>query len=235
MVSQAARLAQELAKRSNLIALNSTIVSNGLTTTERLAAEIDSLSKRSNELHKQIVSAGEGLNSEIAGIEKELAAVTELAPDLGKVLNSSVQFNHTLCERIAKFGELEELLRSASEESVLENDRLSGIIERVSDVSLAAAMVRETESSVQRFSGLLDGLRDSVADLKLTSTASPPVPQVPSSHGLEAASAFNGFDTMTDLEATSGSQVKTGFETVTGFETKTGFETIDIDARVGEN
>src|SRR5690606_27277078 len=138
-ISRSARLAQELAKRSNLLALNATIASNGLTTTELLASEIDSLSKRSDELHKQIVGAGESLNSEIAGIEKELSAVAELAPDLGKILNSSIQFNHSICERIAKIAELEEQIRAASDENQLKTDRLTGLLEKVSDVSLAAA------------------------------------------------------------------------------------------------
>lgn len=230
MVSQAARLAQELAKRSNLIALNATIASNGLTTTELLASEIESLSRRSEELHKQIVAAGESLNSEIAGIEKELSSVAEVAPDLGKALDSSIQVNHTLCEQIGRIGELEELIRIASDESRLENDRLKGLLDKVSDVSLAAAMVRETETSVQRFSGLLDGLRDSVADLKLSSSA--PMRTAPTfvPQTLEPAPAVNGFQTMTGFEA------KTGFETMTGFDANRNLDTmIDLDARVGES
>lgn len=230
MVSQAARLAQELAKRSNLIALNATIASNGLTTTELLASEIEALSKRSDELQKQIVTAGESLNSEIAGIEKELASISDLAPDLAKALNAGFQVNHSLCEQIVKIGELEERIRLVSDESRLENDRLNGILEKISDVSLAAAMVRETETSVQRFSGLLDGLRDSVADLKLTSSA----PIRPAGFTVEPAveviPAVNGFETMTGFES------KTGFETMTGFDAKKGFESItDIDVRIGES
>lgn len=223
MVTQAARLAQELANRSNLIALNATIASNGLTTTELVANEIEALSRKSDELQKQIVSAGEALNSEIAGIEKELSAVAELAPDLGKALNSSVQVNHALCEQIAKIGELEESIRAASNESSLENDRLTGILEKVGDVSLAAAMVRETEASVQRFSSLLDGLRDSVADLKIASSAQLRMPAAAVQPEPAGKPAVNGFETMT------------GFEAATGFEKTTGFETmLDIDARLGD-
>lgn len=229
MVTQAARLAQELAKRSNLIALNATIASNGLTTTEMLASEIETLSKRSDELQKHIVSAGESLNSEIAGIVKELTAIAELAPDLAKALNAGFQVNHSLCEQIAKVGELEERIRLASDESRLENDRLTGILEKVSDVSLAAAMVRETESSVQKFSGLLEGLRDSVADLNLTSSAPTRPAEYSVPQRVEPKPVVNGFATMNGFEA------KTGFETMAGFDAKKGFETMtDIDARIGD-
>lgn len=230
MVAQTARLAQELTKRANLIALNATIASNGLTSNELLASEIDGLSRKSEELHKQIVSAGEALNSEIAGIEKELASVGELAPNLGRALNASVQVNHALCEQIGKIGELEEQLRTASDESQLENDRLAGLLEKVSDVSLAAAMIRETESGVQRFSGLLDGLRDSVADLKVTSKAPLPTPVHSVRPEPQPKPAVNGFETMTGFEAIPVAEARNGFEAATGFET-----VIDMDARIGES
>ena len=233
MVTQSARLAQELAKRSSLIALNATIASNGQVTTEVLASEIDSLSRKSEDLQNQIASAGEALNSEIAGIERELASVAEIAPNLGKALASSVQMNHTLCEQISRIGEFEEQLRSLSEESQLENDRLMGILEKVSDLSLAVAMVRETEVGVQRFSGLLDGLRDSVADLKLTSMPPmrDPVPVVKTEP--QPAFAVNSHETRAEPPVF---EARSGFEAATGFESRTGFETMmDLETRLGES
>jgi hypothetical protein len=236
MVAQSARVAQELAKRSNLIALNATIASNGMTKTDLLASEIEALSLKSDELQRQIVLAGEALNSEIAGIEKELASVAELAPSLGKSLSSSVLINHRLCEQIGKIGELEEQLRSIAEETQLENDRMTGLLEKVSDVSLAAAMIRETETGVQRFSGLLDGLRDSVADLKLTSTATLSTPVDAVRPEPQPEPIANGFQTMNGHQAAPITDTRSGFETATGFEARSGFETlIDFDARIGES
>jgi methyl-accepting chemotaxis protein len=236
MVAQSARLAQELAKRSNLIALNATIASNGTTTTDLLASEIEALSVKSAELQRQIVSAGEALNSEIAGIEKELSSVAELTPSLSKAFASSVLVNHRLCEQIGKIGELEEQLRAVSEETQLENDRMAGILEKVSDVSLAAAMIRETETGVQRFSGLLDGLRDSVADLKPTSTAGLIAPVADVRPEPQSVPSSIGFQTLSGSEPTPFTEVRSGFEAATGFEAKSGFETmIDMDARMGES
>lgn len=233
MVTQSARLAQELAKRSSLIALNATIASNGQVTTEVLASEIDSLSRKSEDLQNQIASAGEALNSEIAGIERELASVAEIAPNLGKALASSVQMNHTLCEQISRIGEFEEQLRSLSEESQLENDRLMGILEKVSDLSLAVAMVRETEVGVQRFSGLLDGLRDSVADLKLTSIPPMRDPVLVVKTEPQPAFAVNSHETRAEPPVF---EARSGFEAATGFESRTGFETMmDLDTRLGES
>lgn len=180
IVVQLGRQAQDISKRSNLIALNVSIASTGLTTPEVLVSEIENLSTRSEELHRQILLAGESFNSEIAAIEKEIGSLSEFAPDISRSLNASVQISHSLCEQIARIGELEQQIRDASEGSRLENDKLKGIIEKFSDASVAAAMLRESESSVQRFSGLLDGLRDSVSDLKISGSGQPrttvPVP-----------------------------------------------------------
>ena len=176
VVAQLGRQAQDISKRSNLIALNVSIFSNGLTSPEILVSEIENLSTRSDELHRQILLAGESFNSEIAAIEKEIGSLNEFAPDISRSLNASVQISHALCEQIVHVGELEQQIRDASEGSRLENDKLKGIIEKFSDVSVAASMVRETEASVQRFSGLLEGLRDSVSDLKISASGQPRIP-----------------------------------------------------------
>ncbi len=175
-VTQTARLAQDLARRTSLIALNASIASNGLTSPEVLAEEIENLSVRSDELHKQILLAGESLNSEIAGIEKELSSLSESAPDISRALNSSLQISHALFEQIANIGELEQQLGSASEEAKLESDKMKGVIEKLADVSLTSAMIRESESSVQRFSSLLESLRESVSDLRISGSPQPRPP-----------------------------------------------------------
>lgn len=183
-VAHLARLAQDLSKRSNLIALNASIASNGHAAPGILVSEIESLSERSEDLYKQIILAGESLNSEVAGLEKEISALSEVAPDLGRSMNASMQVSHSLCERIVMIGDLEKRIREAADASTLENDRLAGLVEKLSDVSAATALVRQSETSVQRFSTLLEGLRDSVSDLKISASTpvrpSPAIPETPS-------------------------------------------------------
>lgn len=245
VVAQLGRQAQDISKRSNLIALNVSIASNGLTSPEVLVSEIENLSTRSEELHRQILLAGESFNSEIAAIEKEIGSLNEFAPDISRSLNASVQVSHSLCEQIARIGELEQQIRDASEASRLENDKLKGIIEKFSDVSAATSMVRESESSVQQFSGLLEGLRDSVADLKLSASAQPrsatisvgkeapkaPIPQAvpaPASH----KSSFDAFVSASAPEFRAEPPAYSAPQT----EASTGFETlIDMSAHFGEN
>jgi len=247
IVAQLGRQAQDIAKRSNLIALNVSIASNGSTSPEVLVSEIENLSARSEELHRQILLAGESFNSEIAAMEKEIGSLSEFAPDISRSLNAGVHISHSLCEQIARIGELEQQIRDASEASRLENDKLRGIIEKVSDVSVAASMVRESEASVQRFSGLLDGLRASVSDLKISGSAQPrnavPVPvQAPETPALAAAAPPPMFDTFVESTAQEFRPEPATFPTPSNDPSSrsttptTGFETlIDMSAHFGEN
>lgn len=237
-VAHLARLAQDLSKRSNLIALNASIASNGDTTPQILVSEIEGLSERSEDLYKQIILAGESLNSEVAGLEKEISSLSEVAPDIGRSMNSSIQVSHSLCERIVMIGDLEKRIREAADATTLENDRLSGIVEKLADVSAAAAMVRQSETSVQRFSTLLEGLRDSVSDLKVsastpvrpshsvTETPSAPVAYQPKLETPEAAPKGT-FEMLVDTDP-SGSIIEPA--AANGFETL-----IDMSAHFGEN
>jgi hypothetical protein len=244
VVAQLGRQAQDISKRSNLIALNVSIASNGLTSAEVLVSEIENLSTRSEELHRQIVLAGESFNSEIAAIEKEIGSLNDFAPDISRSLNASVQISHSLCEQIARIGDLEQQIRDASEASRLENDKLKGIIEKFSDVSVGTSMLRESETSVQRFSGLLEGLRDSVSDLKLSAsaqmrTAAPaPVVKEVLERPIDPIAPKSSFDTFASASAPefrpepatfSAPQAEPPTQT-TGFETL-----IDMTAHFGEN
>jgi len=192
--------------------------------------------------------AGGGLNSGNAAIEKEIGSLNEFAPDISRSLNASVQISHSLCEQIARIGELEQQIRDASEGSRLENDKLKGIIEKFSDVSVAASMVRESEASVQRFSSLLEGLRDSVSDLKISGSAQPrtaprvPVAQVTSAPTMDPAEAdpktsFYGFATASEfrVEPATFPAPQTQPLTPPSAAPAAGFETlIDMSAHFGD-
>jgi methyl-accepting chemotaxis protein len=172
-VSQLARLAQDLSKRSSLVALNASISSNGSSSPAVLVSEIENLAGRSEELHKQIILAGETLNSEIAGIEREVAVLADTAPAISRTVSGGANLSHSLSESIVHIAEIEKQVRESVDASKLESDKLKGIVQKLADSSGASAMVRESESSVQRLSGLLEGLRDSVSDLKMSGGSLP--------------------------------------------------------------
>ena len=212
-ISQLARNAKDISKRSNLIALNASIAANGNGTPEMLVSEIENVSARSEDLCRQIVLAGESLNSEIAAIEKGIASLTDVAPEIARSVNSSTQLVHTLFDQIVQIGEIEQNVRSASEETRLENDKLRGIIDKLSDVSVASAMVRESETGIQRISSLVTGLRESVSDLKVSSASRPqtsipessPVAAMPAPPSVQQSPSAQGSFEMLVESSTSGS------------------------------
>lgn len=237
-VSQLARLAQDLSKRSSLVALNASISTNGSSSPAVLVSEIENLAARSEELHKQIILAGETLNSEIAGIEKEVAVLAETAPDISRTVSGGANLSHSLSESIVHIAEIERQVRESVEGSRLENDKLKGLVQKLSDSSGASAMVRESGSSVQRLSGLLEGLRDSVSDLKTSggstpvrSTAAPTtfVPPAPAKAVETTGPAQkSSFDMFIQRSAEPGTTAAPEL-TLTGFETL-----IDMSTQFGE-
>lgn len=201
-VSQSARLAGDLAKRSNLIALNTSIIADGSPATDHLLKEMESLSTKAAELHRQLASSVESLNSEIAGFEKELSSMSDLSPKIDKALNASLRTAGSLSETIETVGELGTNIRKESEEATIENARLVETVRKLSDLSLAAAMVRETESSIQRLSSLFENLRDSVSDLNIT-TSMPSKPEL-ATPAPALSNGKTGFETFIDISSRNG-------------------------------
>ncbi|HEX6280217.1 MAG TPA: methyl-accepting chemotaxis protein [Pyrinomonadaceae bacterium] len=201
-VSQSARLASDLAKRSNLIALNISLVSDGSPATEHLLKEMESLSAKAGELHRQLTSSVESLNSEIAGFEKELSSLSDLSPKIDKALNASLRTAGAFSETIETVGELGTKIRSETEETTIENARLVQTIQKLSDLSLAAAVVRETDSSVQRLSSLFENLRASISDLSITTSVPNTVEAVKATPAMPVSDT--GFGGLIDISSRNG-------------------------------
>jgi twitching motility protein PilJ len=197
--TQIARSAQDLAKRSNLIALNSTLISNGTSVpNELITEELELLATRTEELRTQLLSANETLNSEIGDLENEFVSLTRSTPDVSRLVNTSLQLTRSLGSEIENINQIDDKLRSVLEERNAEAKGLKKLLIEMSDVSATSAMARETEACMQRLSGLVEGLKDSVSDLSFTSSQS--IPSLASSPDAFAT----GYKTATDAGHISG-------------------------------
>ena len=167
-----ARITHELSKRSNLIALNISVVSGASDgSVGVLAAEIGSLSERAEHLQKQIAGSNEGLNSEIAELENDLTTVAKDIPDLVRLMSSAIQANMEFSTVIDRLSGLEQRFKSAASDHSLETDKISGLLERVTDASGTTAHLRDSELGIGRLIAMAETLRESVSDLDLPAAA----------------------------------------------------------------
>lgn len=204
-LSMLARSAQELTNRSNLVAINSSVVSKGTAVPlSVLTGEIEALSERAGKLTKSITSLNEGLNGEIADLEIELATLSNSVPDIALSVSASVDTNHELGLFLSQLTELEQKLRAATEAQNAESQKIASVLRSVSDFSRTTTLVRSSESSLQKVMSVVDSLRDSVVDLVPSSGPlsepdySPPMP----------AEAVNGYETLIDHPAADGAGEK---------------------------
>ena len=197
--SQIARSAQDLSKRSNLIALNSSLLSNGASVSnKRVAEELDSLAARAEDLRSQLLSANETLNSEIGDLENEFTSLHKATPEVSRLVNSSLQLTRSLGAEIENINQIDDSLRSVLQERNAELAKLKPLLQTMSEFSATTAMARETESCVQRLSGLIEGLKDSVSDLSFTSSQ-------PAATLKPASGSFaNTFETLVDAGSIGG-------------------------------
>jgi hypothetical protein len=191
MLQPLGRTADELAKRSNLIAVNSSIMTDsGSTFAPVVTNELAQFSTRSEKLGKDIVSLGDGFGGEIAELEKEFNIATVLLPQAVKDIAATIGTNLSYAAIIDNLRSLEVQLRTLHSEQMSESTRVEAAIEKLANDSLSTALIRESESNVIRLSGIVHTLRDSISDLNTShSSPAPRFAQTPPIAELPAASA----------------------------------------------
>lgn len=163
-----ARVALELSKRSKLIALNSSISGNGSDTTASVALvadEVGAFSTRAEHLCKEIQSAGEGFNGEIAELENEFDSLLNVVPGVSDLVSSALRANERYAAGIHRLAELEGRFAALTIEQAAETEHLKGLVAKLTDDGVTTGLIRESEANVQRLSGIVNGLRDSISDL----------------------------------------------------------------------
>lgn len=177
MLQPLGRTADELAKRSNLIAVNSSIMpESGSTFAPVVTNELAQFSSRSEKLGKDIVSLGDGFGGEIAELEKEFDTAATLLPQAVKDTSATIGTNLSYATIVDRLRSLEQQLRALHIEQMSESTRVEAAIEKLANDSLSTALIRESESNVLKLSGIVNSLRDSISDLAVNS-ASPAVPR----------------------------------------------------------
>jgi len=168
---QIGRSAQELARRSNLIALNSSIHgSSGSDASSQTSAllcdEIAALSDRTSSLYKEITTMNETITGEIAELENAFSVLSNEIPAIVASVADKAEQAAELEKYFAQLIAIQPKIAVYTTEQSAETDRLTKLLETAAEDRAASVLMRDSDQNIQRLSGFVVDLRESVSDLK---------------------------------------------------------------------
>jgi len=167
---QLGRTANEIARKSNLIALNTSIQGGeGATSPASLSLllkEVGSLSQRADALNKEIGTLADSLSSEVGdlgsalteistGSSETLRAFEKAARDIGEIGNLMSELS-AVRSRLAEF----------DGEQSAEGEKIAEMVTAVSNDRSEENRIREAELQLQKLITLVENLNDSVSDIR---------------------------------------------------------------------
>lgn len=164
------RTANEIARKSNLIALNTAIQGEaenaGPEPFGLLMSEVNSLSQRAATLSKEIRSLSESLTGEISEMASAFADISSSTGEATRGLERAAQ---ALIEYRNRSGELTEIRPKLSEfknEHAAEIQKIADWVREISTDRSDEKQIREADTQLQKLVMLVENLRDSVSDLR---------------------------------------------------------------------
>ena len=177
-IPQIGRTAQELARRSNLIALNTSIQgtdgmdSKGLPTL--LVGEIGELSERAEELSKELQSTGNALVGEIADLANAFGAMTTDSTEVARGAMREHETSQEIQKSFTKLAAVQPELVALCAEQTTETESIVTIVADLTRDRSDYDLIRDTEQQLQRIVSLIENLRDSVSDLGTSTSFTSP-------------------------------------------------------------
>ena len=169
------RTANEIARKSNLIALNTAIQGEGVNVAQApsnlLMTEVNSLSQRAETLGKEIRSLSESLTSEVADMA---SAFVEISSGSGDTSRRMEHLIHALGGYQELYGELAAVRPKLAEfkvEHAAESQRVAELVNSVSNDRSDENQIREVEIQLQKLMTLIENLRDSASDIRSSGTS----------------------------------------------------------------
>ena len=167
---QLARTANEIARKSNLIALNTSIHSDegpaSSASLNLLLKEVGSLSQRADTLNKEIGTLTDSLSSEVGDLASALSEIStgsgETARAFEKAARHMGEFGNLMSELAAVRSRLVEFDGEQSAES----EKITEMVSAVSNDRSEEKRIREAELQLQKLITLVENLNDSVSDIR---------------------------------------------------------------------
>ncbi len=172
-ITKTAKTVEDLAHRTNLVALNASIQAVGLSEKGYgftvLAEEVERLSARAENTKREISSLNKSIAAEIVEVENTLLGTVGEAANLSKFAIETGDSLSELEKYVSKFLNLQIKLSAYSDEQMNESERSLGIFnETFSNPQRAADHLRKTENGIGKLFNLMEHLENSAADFKLS-------------------------------------------------------------------
>ena len=174
-ITKVAKAVEDLAHRTNLIALNASIQAaenmNKSFSFSVLAEEVERLSARAANTNKEISTLNKSIAAEIAEVENSLKATAREAANLSKYAVETGDCLSELEKYVGQFLELQSKLAAYSSEQSAETQKSFQVFfESITVRETAVGVLKQSEADIANLSLLLENLQTTTGDY----AASPP-------------------------------------------------------------
>lgn len=175
-IGKVSKTVEDLARRTNMIALNASIQADELGAEGRgfiiIAEEVERLASRAENTNKLISSLNKTIASEISEVENSLQATVGEAANLSKFAIETGNSLSELERYVGKFLNLQTKLVSFSSEHSDETEKAFQIfVESIGETEETVNTLKESETSIARLTASMENLRLLTADFKLPKAA----------------------------------------------------------------
>ncbi|MEP7212868.1 MAG: hypothetical protein ABI791_07325 [Acidobacteriota bacterium] len=165
-IPQAARRTEEIARRSNIIALNTAIQGVQVGTEQILAEEVAGLSLRAEAVHKEIVAINESLVSDLLKLEASLGAIASELPEINNVACRQADSLNDIESNVGRINAVLTALKTyAGERSTANESIVKALTTQFQGVD-RVSLLKKSESNLETIINSADILRDAVADFR---------------------------------------------------------------------
>ena len=171
-IQKTAKTVEDLAHRTNLVALNASIQAVGLSEKGYgftvLAEEVERLSARAESTKREISSLNKSIASEISEVETTLQETIGEAANLSKFAVETGDSLGELEKYVGQFLNLQTKLSVYADEQTVETEKSFDVFsETIAVTEKTAEHLKKSDRDLDRIFGLMDNLQNAAADFKL--------------------------------------------------------------------
>lgn len=174
LIPQTARSAQELGRRSNLVALNTSVQAVGNNgSTALLADEIASLSERAHSVGKEIIVVNDSLSADLIQLEASFASIALQLTEITAAEALEAETNSALRDHLKRFSTVHLAIAADAGARSAEYASVVNALGTNSNLPDMGVELQESERSIDVIANLADSLQEAVSGFRTASGFQP--------------------------------------------------------------